>query len=201
MEAMDQMLVLRDNAKAQLMQIQSVEDGISYLNKLSAIDKWVKAEKKDAELQNIVAEQKIRTQRILGELIKEGQRKGLVASKETFHGNRFVECEDAEHSTLDKIGITRKQSSTFQQIASIPEETFEEFIQEKKQKVNDAVSELTTTGAVRLAKSLKNMDNDFDSIQEADRELEINRELRELAKNINSTYNKEQRNLLKSLIK
>jgi hypothetical protein len=197
MEAMDQMLVLRDNAKAQLMQIQSVEDGISYLNKLSAIDKWVKAEKKDAELQNIVAEQKIRTQRILGELIKEGQRKGLVASKETFHGNRFVECEDAEHSTLDKIGITRKQSSTFQQIASIPEETFEEFIQEKKQKVNDAVSELTTTGAVRLARSLKEKENHLSVIEDVNVEIEI----RKLAKEINLNYTKEYRNLLVSLIK
>jgi hypothetical protein len=30
--------------------------------------------------------------------------------------------------SLDAIGMSKKQSSTFQQIASIPEETFEEFI-------------------------------------------------------------------------
>ena len=66
MNGLEQMLILRDNAKNQLEQIQSVEEGISYLNKLSAIDVWVKAEKKDAELQNIVAEQKLRTQRYWG---------------------------------------------------------------------------------------------------------------------------------------
>jgi hypothetical protein len=64
----------------------------------------------------------------LGELIHEGQRKGVIASKETFNGNRFVECETREHSTLEDIGITRKQSSTFQQIASIPKETFETLV-------------------------------------------------------------------------
>jgi hypothetical protein len=46
-----------------------------------------------------------------------------------------------------EIGLTHKQSSTFKQIAAIPEEKFEEFIQEKKEAVNNAVAELTTTGA------------------------------------------------------
>jgi hypothetical protein len=196
MEAMDQMLVLRDNAKAQLMQIQSVEDGISYLNKLSAIDKWVKAEKKDAELQNIVAEQKIRTQRILGELLREGQRKGLIADKGENQSN-LVTNGNKVKQTLPDIGISRKQSSTFQQIASIPEDTFEEFIQEKKQKVNDAVSELTTTGAVRLARSLKEKENHLSVIEDVNVEIEI----RKLAKEINLNYTKEYRNLLVSLIK
>ena len=54
----NQILVLRDNAKRELMQIKSVEDGVTYLNKLKSIEVWVSAEKKDAEVQNIIAEQK-----------------------------------------------------------------------------------------------------------------------------------------------
>ena len=50
----NQILVLRDNAKRELMQIKSVEDGVTYLNKLKSIAVWVSAEKKDAELQNIL---------------------------------------------------------------------------------------------------------------------------------------------------
>ena len=46
---------------------------------------------------------------------------------------------------VTQFGISHKQSSTFQQIADIPETDFEEFIQEKKQAVNNAVAELTTT--------------------------------------------------------
>src|SRR5688572_26508299 len=135
----NQILTLRDNAKNELLKIQSVEEGISYLNKLKAIDVWVKAEKKDAELQNIVAEQKIRTQRILGELISEGQRKGQIRKQ--------IDTQTTVPSTareLGDIGLNKKQSSAFQQIASIPEDDFEEFIAEKKSAVNNAVAELTT---------------------------------------------------------
>jgi hypothetical protein len=50
-------------------------------NKQKAIEVLVHAEKKDAELQNIIAEQKLGTQRILGELITDGQRKEIIAIK------------------------------------------------------------------------------------------------------------------------
>mgnify|MGYP005997221259 CR=1 FL=1 len=62
-------LELRDNAKQQLQEIRTIETGVDYLNKVKAIETWAKAEKKDAELQNIIAEQKLRTQRILGGLL------------------------------------------------------------------------------------------------------------------------------------
>ncbi len=192
MNGLEQMLILRDNAKNQLEQIQSVEEGISYLNKLSAIDVWVKAEKKDAELQNIVAEQKLRTQRILGQLLRE--------SEITKGGNPTMVTNDdhrERRETLADFGLNKKQSSTFQQIASIPEETFEEFIHEKKAAVNDAVAELTTTGAVRLARSLKEKEDSIDVMQDVNEELE----LMKLAKHINMTYTKEQRKLIVSLIK
>jgi hypothetical protein len=192
----NQILVLRDNAKAELMQIKTVEDGITYMNKLKTIDVWVKAEKKDAELQNIIAEQKLRTQRILGELIEENQRKGLLASKGESNYNSLI--PEGNKRTLTEIGLTAKQSSTFQQIATIPEEVFEEFIAEKKEAVNNAVAELTTAGAVRLAKSL---DRTMDSLNEANKAIEVNDELKELAKTINLTYTKEQRRTLINLIK
>lgn len=142
-----ELIVFRDNAKNELLKIKSVEDGLKHLNKLQAIEVWVKAEKKDGELQNIVAEQKLRTQRILGVLLSEQEKntgaKGIGKS---------VLPEGNGTPKISDIGLTYKQSSTFQQIASIPEKKFEEFIHEKKTAVNNAVSELTTAGALRLAK-------------------------------------------------
>jgi peptide subunit release factor RF-3 len=120
----------------------------------------------------------------------------LIADKGENQSN-LVTNGNKVKQTLPDIGISRKQSSTFQQIASIPEDTFEEFIQEKKQKVNDAVSELTTTGAVRLARSLKEKENHLSVIEDVNVEIEI----RKLAKEINLNYTKEYRNLLVSLIK
>lgn len=145
-----EILSLRDKAKNQLLEIRTVEDGISYLNKLKSIDVWVKAEKKDAELQNIVAEQKLRTQRILGELLSESTRKNLGSNQ----------WKLPQETTLSEYGLNKKQSSTFQAIAAIPQDQFESFIQDKKEKVNEAVQELTTAGALRLAKSINYQSND-----------------------------------------
>lgn len=144
-------LALRDNARYQLQQIKDVETGIEYLNKVRAIEVWAKAEKKDAELQNMIAEQKIRTQRILGQLIQEGQRRGEIAKPAENQANLVTDGNRVK-KTLSDIGITRKESSTFQSIASIPDELFENAIIEKKEAVNKAVSELTTAGMVKLAK-------------------------------------------------
>ena len=63
-------LELRDNAKQQLQEIRTIETGVDYLNKIKAIATWAVAEKKDGVLQNMIAEQKLRTQRILGELLR-----------------------------------------------------------------------------------------------------------------------------------
>ena len=84
-------LQLRDNAREQLAQIKDIETGTDYLNKVKAIEVWAKAERKDAELQNAIAEQKIRTQRILGNLLKENE-----VSKNI--GNRFVDGNSLQPS-------------------------------------------------------------------------------------------------------
>jgi phage N-6-adenine-methyltransferase len=148
-------LILRDNARAQLEQIKDLETGIEYLNKVRAIEVWVKAEKKDAELQNIVAEQKLRTQRILGRLLAESEKnkgtRGQLNGRDS-SGNYQKESPEEQPPKLADLGITPKESHVFQQIAKIPDEKFEAFITEKKTAVDRAVGELTTAGALRLAK-------------------------------------------------
>lgn len=157
-------LQLRDNARAELMQIKDIETGFDYLNKVKAIEVWAKAEKKDAELQNLIAEQKIRTQRILGQLIKDGQDNKEIASQEYNDGGNYkFGVPDRNTKTLADLGISRKESSTFKQIASIPEDIFEDTITEKKDAVTKAVSELTTAGMLRVAKKIKSPHVSFNS--------------------------------------
>lgn len=149
-------LQLRDNARHELMKIKDVESGVNYLNKVKAIEVWAKAEKKDAELQTLIAEQKIRTQRILGGLIHKGQQNGEIASKNTGNitgQNRSV--PQGNTSLLSDIGISAKQSMAYKQIASIPEKKFEQIIAEKKQAVQDSVAELTTAGIIKIAKEVQ----------------------------------------------
>lgn len=140
-------LQLRDNARHELMKIKDVESGVNYLNKVKAIEVWAKAEKKDAELQTIIAEQKIRTQRILGRLIQQGQHDGEIKTQAT--------AKSSSAKELDNYGITKKQSSTYKTIASIPDEIFEKEIEEKKLAVEKSVKELTTAGMLTLAKEVK----------------------------------------------
>jgi hypothetical protein len=180
---------LRDNARYQLEQIKDLESGIDYLNKVKAIETWAKAEKKDAELQNMIAEQKIRTQRILGQLLKESE-----VSKN--YGGINGNVGSGDRPTLNDYGITKDQSSTFQQIAEIPEEIFEEFIEEKKAKVNEAVKELTTTGALRLAKNLKEKKKDLKATLDIKKRLEIEHDLKNIATDLRSKYNRKQIEML-----
>jgi phage N-6-adenine-methyltransferase len=146
-------LQLRDNAQRMLMSIKSIEGGVEYLNKVRAIEVWAKAEKKDAELQNIIAEQKIRTQRVLGRLIKEGQGRGELRKR---NDNQYNASDKKE---LADIGVTKKQSSVYQKIASIPEAQFESHIAEKKQNVENAVNELTTAGILHFANTGAHVSN------------------------------------------
>jgi hypothetical protein len=146
-------------AKQQLEEIKTVESAIGYLSKVKTIETWAKAEKKDAELQQMIAEQKIRTQRILGRLIAEGQERGEIASQsEGGRGtNQYAGVPRTDTSkTLADIGLTRNESSAFKAIASIPEDTFEAAIAEKKEAVDRALNELTTAGMVALSKGKSN---------------------------------------------
>lgn len=153
----EMILQLRDNAYMQLAKIKDVEAGVDYLNKISAMEVWVKAEKKDSKLQNMVAAQKIRVQRVIGRLIREGQAAGEIASQNT-GGNIFKHDResDLKPQTLSDLGLTPRQSHTFKMIESIPEEQFESALAEASEEVAEIAKsitlELTTAAMVRIAR-------------------------------------------------
>jgi len=168
---MTDVLLLRDNAKQQLAEIKSIETGINYLNKVKAIEVWAKAEKKDAELQNMIAEQKIRTQRILGKLLKESE-----VSKAGYAPMKKVESQDSipPKTKLSDFGISANESSTFQKIAALPEEIFEREISVAKDESKKRI-ELTTSRLLTAAKKYEFETNktEFDKIIETTNENQI----------------------------
>jgi len=160
-------LELRDNAKQQLQEIRTIETGVDYLNKVKAIETWAKAEKKDAELQNIIAEQKLRTQRILGGLLKKSE----VSKTGGFSiGNKEVPM-------LSDFNITKNESSAFQKIASLPEETFEKEIETAKEETNKRI-ELTTSRMLKVAKQIER-DKDLKKQKEHIKNIDTNTLLNE----------------------
>jgi|DEB0MinimDraft_6_1074348.scaffolds.fasta_scaffold28456_3 N6-adenosine-specific RNA methylase IME4 len=160
----EQALVLREQAANQLAQIKSIESGKEYLSKVRGIQAWAKAEKQDAEMQALIAEQKLRTQRILGQLIKQGQEVGEIKTPRT--------AKSKDTMSLDDLGIEAHQSKRWQQIASIPEPAFNEFIETKKAEVNEKAAELTTAGMLKFAKQLKREEDIEQQRQDIERGIE-----------------------------
>jgi site-specific DNA-methyltransferase (adenine-specific) len=186
-------LMLRDEAQKQLAQITTVESGVEYLNKVKAIETWAKAEKKDAILQNAIAEQKLRTQKILGDLIRDGQKRGQIKTQATAKSSTIKE--------LDSLGINKKQSSTFQKIASMPEELFEKEIAQAKDESNKRI-ELTTSRLLKAAKQYEK-ETTYKKNKEAFEKpiLKINKEQEIIegdSRNILKTLNKKSYDLLLS---
>jgi len=151
MEKENQALALRDEAAHQLAQIKDIETGSKYLNEMKAIEIWAKAEKKDAELQNLIAEQKLRTQRRLGSLIREGQKQGEVEGQGGARNFKINKPNFEKPKTLKEVGLTPHQSMDYQTIAGMPNKDFEEEI-EKAQKESDKRVELTTSRVLKAAK-------------------------------------------------
>jgi hypothetical protein len=147
MSKQDQALILREQASQQLAQIKTIESGTEYLSKVKGIEAWAKAEKQDADMMTMIAEQKLRTQRILGQLIKDGRENGEIRVK----GQSNTSCDSKSY---DDLGVEAKSAQRWQQIASIPEPAFNEFIETKKAEVQEKAAELTTAGMIRFKKEL-----------------------------------------------
>lgn len=147
---MTDLIVLKETTTRELAEVKDILSGVNHLNKIKAIETYIRAEKKSKEFLQLAAEQLLRTERKLGELIIEGQLAGEIATKgnkSTLKQNEGM-AEDTV-KTLDELGISRKQSSLFQKIASIPGEKFEQFISVKKDEDG-----LSTAAVVRFANKL-----------------------------------------------
>jgi hypothetical protein len=93
----------------------------------------------DDELIKWATDIKLRAERRCGEMLAETERN---------NGSKFtaVDQHDRRRPTLEEIGITKQQSSDFQVLADIPEETFEKEL---------ATGKATTKSLVRKAKKPK----------------------------------------------
>ncbi|MDA0195910.1 MAG: hypothetical protein O2887_17970 [Bacteroidetes bacterium] len=118
--------------------------------------------KQSINVVNEASEIKFRAERRAGELIKEGQERGDIRN----HGQRGSSCTGVE-----QLGITRKQSSTFKKVASIPEVEFDKQIEKMKrdnveitrQKLINVVNEAMKPEPTRLEpKPFKSLEIGFD---------------------------------------
>lgn len=78
-----------------------------------------------------LASSKIRAERRCGEMLKATAESGEWATKGAHKGNQHTgNVERCDISKLQTIGIQRAQSSRYQKLATIPEDTFEATLEE-----------------------------------------------------------------------
>jgi len=133
-------LVNLDKARQELAAITDIRKVKKRMDQVETLRIYAKRIGASISVQNKIAEYKIRYERRAGELIPRQITKG---------GN--PKLHDA---TLKDLGIEKTQSHRWQQIASIPEERFENFIA----LVKDLEDQLTSIALLNLAKDLKRTD-------------------------------------------
>jgi len=115
-------------AIAEVHRIDEVKD---MRDKAQALESYARqAQNKEAEQQ--CREIRLRAERRTGELIRQQQEAGDLATRGDFHGNQHAPGVSSEttHQTLSGLGISRDQSSKWQQLADIPDETFEQEVRQ-----------------------------------------------------------------------
>lgn len=137
-------LVRFEAARRALAEARSIDEVKDIRDKAEALRLYVKQQGESLEMQNDVAEIKLRAERRAGELLVEMKTNGERHSP----GGDTTSLMASRRKTLSDIGVSVNQSSNWQRIAAMPEETFERTIAETKANGD----ELTSAGMLRVAK-------------------------------------------------
>src|SRR5208283_2415404 len=137
-------LVHFENARRELEIARTLDEVKQVRDKSEAMRLYCKQARASLEMQNQCAEIKLRAERRAGEMLNQAE-----LNKGGRPNNLSIDTTGFDPTpTLKNLGISRDQSSKWQRISEIPEESFEDYIQTTKSKE----AELTSSGALLLAR-------------------------------------------------
>lgn len=142
---MEDALAYTNRARRALDKARTIDEVKDVRDKAEALRLYVKQAGYGLEMQNTCAEIKLRAERKVGGLLKKTAKTGERDAGKG--GDRRSQSQPATVK-LDSIGITRSQSSRWQQEAELPEATFEKHIVDTKA----GGGELTSASVMRLAR-------------------------------------------------
>jgi len=120
------MLVRYEAAKQAIAEYKTVDEVKDFRNKALAIEAYAK-QANDLDLERDAAIARVRAERKCGELLSEMEKaKGNQNTGE--FGGRNERPPKEETKTLAEMGVTKDQSSKWQQLARVPDKEFEEAI-------------------------------------------------------------------------
>jgi N6-adenosine-specific RNA methylase IME4 len=118
-------------ARAALAEVETVEEAIRIAGFADSVRHAARQARAGIELENAAMEVKLRAERRAGGLLaamsKNGGTRGQLAGRSASGGPR-VEPPDTVAPTLADLGVSKRQSSTYQQVAAIPGDVFEAYV-------------------------------------------------------------------------
>lgn len=127
-------------AKAALIAAKTLDDVLEIRDQAEAVRVYVKAAKEGQLAANAAAEIKLCAERKAGE---------LLAAREKAKNQHRKSAPDTMSGaeTLNDLGVSYKQASRWQQEAAVPEETFQQYIDDS----NENETEITQAGLLKLS--------------------------------------------------
>lgn len=137
-----------DRMRTELAQAHRLDEVKGIRDKAEALRQYARVAGEGLENQNMMAEIKLRAERRAGELLSDREpNRGARGSG----SNQYqVRSHDVTTPTLSDLGISKMQSSRWQQEAAVPEAEFERHIAAVKSRGE----ELTSAGVRRIAKEI-----------------------------------------------
>lgn len=139
---MSNLLATINKAKTELAKASSLTEVLEIRDKAEAIRVYAKAASDSLEAQNKAAEIKLRAERRAGE---------LLAAMEKRDGGHAMKARSQDATevppSLDDLGINKTQSSRWQKEAEVPEDKFEEYVNE----CQEQKKEVTQSGLLAIA--------------------------------------------------
>lgn len=129
-------------ARTMLAECRTLDDIMAIRERAEGIRHYCRAARVSLELQNEATEIKLRAERRAGEMLAEMDLHGGGRPTET--GNAVLPVSAPK---LSDLGITKMQSTRWQQQAKVPEQEFESHVNE----IRESGRELTTKGVMKLA--------------------------------------------------
>lgn len=148
-----------DQATKMLAEVRNIDDAKHLINLAEAARIYAKQVELGLEAQNHAAEIKIRAQRKAGEILSSMEKnKGTRGNiQEQLTGAYQQKAPEEQPPTYQELGINYKDAHTWQTIASMPGDEFEESIAKRKEN-----TELSTASIYREARTIMQKDHTKD---------------------------------------
>lgn len=147
MSDVNQLQVYDDLSRA-VSTFSTFEEGLQTVAKADMIRIMSKKAKRSLEEQNRFAEIKLRAERRMGKMLQTMEKNKGGGDMTVAKEHRSTDVTGEETATLAELGVTKNQSSNWQRIATVPEQEFEAWVQEKK-KENAEITEKELVNVVK----------------------------------------------------